>query len=202
MRICGWSRRAVILISRQEPLDAEDGAELGAEDLEGDLAVVLEVGGEEDRRHAAGAELALDAVALLERGGEATEVAHPGLWGDRGVWIGDAVEYRCHRARRPAAPHIALRRLDVGMLSQRPEARRPLRAPQCCWARLASQDVKGTDAPCGTTMPPSAAWIRGCWVAASAQCGVLRLRFDGHLARSSPLPYYCSGTLTSSNRPD
>ena len=63
----------------QEPLDAEDGAELGPEHLERDLAVVLEIGGEEDRRHAAGAELALDPVALLERGGEASQVAHAGL---------------------------------------------------------------------------------------------------------------------------
>src|SRR4051794_4176190 len=68
----------------EEPLDTEHGAELGAQDLERDLAVVLEVGGEEDGRHAAGAELAFDAVALLERGGEATEVAHPGLGGTAG----------------------------------------------------------------------------------------------------------------------
>ena len=58
----------------QEPFVAEDGAELGAEDLEGDLAVVLEVGGEVDRGHPAGAELALDAVAVFQRGGEAERV--------------------------------------------------------------------------------------------------------------------------------
>ena len=75
----------------QEPLDAEHGAELGAEHLERDLAVVLEVGGEVDRGHAAGAELALDPVALLQRGGEATVVAH-GLGGitggRRGIEVG------------------------------------------------------------------------------------------------------------------
>ena len=50
-----------------EPLAAERGGELGAEDLHGDLAVVLEVLGEVDGGHAAGAELALDAVAVGER---------------------------------------------------------------------------------------------------------------------------------------
>ena len=65
----------------QEPLDPEHGAELGAEHLERHLPVVLEVGGEVDRRHAAGAELALDPVPLLQRGGEATVVAHAGLGG-------------------------------------------------------------------------------------------------------------------------
>ena len=48
----------------QEPLGADHGGELGLEDLDGDLAVVLEVLGEVDRGHAARAELALDAVAV------------------------------------------------------------------------------------------------------------------------------------------
>ena len=52
----------------QEAFGAEDGGELGAEDLEGHLAVVLEVVGEVDRRHAALAELALDAVAVGDQG--------------------------------------------------------------------------------------------------------------------------------------
>ena len=46
---------------RQEPLGAEDGGELGAEDFDGDLAVVLQVVGEVDGGHAAAAELALEA---------------------------------------------------------------------------------------------------------------------------------------------
>ena len=49
-------------ISRQEALAAERRGELGMEDLDGDVAVVLEVAREVDRRHAAAAELALDAV--------------------------------------------------------------------------------------------------------------------------------------------
>ena len=84
----------------EEPLGADDGGQLGAQDLDGDLAVVLEVGGEEDGRHAALAELAPDPVALLQRGAEATEVAHPGLEGPGtrrcgrrglrpGIWIGE-----------------------------------------------------------------------------------------------------------------
>ena len=48
----------------QEPLGADDGGELGPEQLEGDLPVVPEVLGQEDRGHAAGADLALDPVAV------------------------------------------------------------------------------------------------------------------------------------------
>jgi hypothetical protein len=46
-----------------EALGAERPGQLGVEDLEGDGSVVLEVGGEEDRGHAAPAELAKDGVA-------------------------------------------------------------------------------------------------------------------------------------------
>ena len=51
----------------QEPLGAERRGELGMEHLEGDRAVVLEVLGQVDRRHAAAAELALERVAIGER---------------------------------------------------------------------------------------------------------------------------------------
>ena len=54
----------------QEAVGAEDGGQLAAQDLDGDVAVVPEVAGEIDRRHAAGTELPLDAVAALERGRE------------------------------------------------------------------------------------------------------------------------------------
>ena len=67
----------------QEPLDAEHGAQLRPEHLEGDLAVVLEVGGQVDRGHAAGAERALDPVALLQRGRQPAHVAHRVLVGRR-----------------------------------------------------------------------------------------------------------------------
>ena len=48
----------------QEALGADHGGELGPQHLERDLAVVPQVVGEVDRRHAAGAELALEAVAV------------------------------------------------------------------------------------------------------------------------------------------
>ena len=48
----------------EEAVAADDGAQLGVQDLDGDLAVVLEVLGEVDGGHAALAELALEAVAV------------------------------------------------------------------------------------------------------------------------------------------
>jgi hypothetical protein len=57
----------------QEALGADDGGEVGTQDLDGDLAVVAEVLGEVDGRHAALAELALDAVAVGENGPEALD---------------------------------------------------------------------------------------------------------------------------------
>ena len=48
----------------EEPVRSEGGGEVGAEDLQGDLAVVAEVVGEVHCGHPAAAELALDAVAL------------------------------------------------------------------------------------------------------------------------------------------
>ena len=63
----------------QEALGAERGGELGAQDLDRDLAVVPEVLGEVDRGHAARAELALDPVAVGERRVEA--VRGCGHWG-------------------------------------------------------------------------------------------------------------------------
>ncbi len=50
-----------------EPLGAESGGELGAEHLDGHLAMVLEILGEIHRRHAAGAEFALNRVSVGER---------------------------------------------------------------------------------------------------------------------------------------
>ena len=49
-----------------ETLGGRDGAQLGTKDLEGDVAVALEVAREVDDRHSSGTELALDAVALGE----------------------------------------------------------------------------------------------------------------------------------------
>ena len=53
-----------------EPLGAEHRGQFGLEHFDRDFAIVLEVRGEIDRRHAARAELALDAVAAGECGGQ------------------------------------------------------------------------------------------------------------------------------------
>ena len=55
----------------QEPLAAERRAEIGMQHLDGHVAIVLEVVREVDRGHAAGAEFALDAVAVGEGGVQA-----------------------------------------------------------------------------------------------------------------------------------
>ena len=59
----------------EEAFAAEHGAEFGPEDLEGDGAIVLDVVGEIDRRHAAGTELTLQAVAVGEGGGQPLKVS-------------------------------------------------------------------------------------------------------------------------------
>ena len=56
----------MVWISVKEPLGAEYRGELGMKDLDRDLAVVLEIVRQVDRRHPARAELALDAVAVGE----------------------------------------------------------------------------------------------------------------------------------------
>ena len=71
----------------EEALGAEHGRELGVQHLDGDLAVVLEVLREIDRRHAARAELALDRVAIGKGCGEVrnlrqSPVAAPWLQGE------------------------------------------------------------------------------------------------------------------------
>jgi hypothetical protein len=60
----------------QKALGAEDGAEFRAEHLDGHLAPVLEVLGEIDRGHAAGAEFPLNAVAVGEGHTERGDVCH------------------------------------------------------------------------------------------------------------------------------
>ena len=63
----------------EEAVAADDGAQLGMEDLDGDLAAVLQVLGEVDGGHAALAELALEAVTVTERIGEAVEAIQADL---------------------------------------------------------------------------------------------------------------------------
>src|SRR4029453_19082231 len=55
----------------EKALGPEDGAELRVEDLERDAAVVANVAGEEDGRHPATADFAVDRVPAFERGGQA-----------------------------------------------------------------------------------------------------------------------------------
>jgi hypothetical protein len=55
---------------RQEALGADDRGKLGAKHLHRDLAIVAQVVGEVDRRHSAGAELALETIPIDERFGE------------------------------------------------------------------------------------------------------------------------------------
>jgi len=59
---------------RQEPFAAECGAEVGMQHLDRDIALVFQVVREVHRSHAAGAEFALDAIAVGEGGREAQEV--------------------------------------------------------------------------------------------------------------------------------
>ena len=54
----------------QETVCADHGRQFGAEDLEGDMPIVAYVVCEVDRRHAASAEQALDAIAAGEGGTE------------------------------------------------------------------------------------------------------------------------------------
>ena len=72
----------------EEALLAERGGELLPQHLERDLAVVLQVVGEIHGRHAAGAELALEAVAAGEGGAEAVGHDHAGarVWVIAGLW--------------------------------------------------------------------------------------------------------------------
>jgi hypothetical protein len=69
----------------QEALGTQDRAKLGAEDLKGHFTIVLEVGGEIDRGHAAGTELSLDAVAFFQGVGEAGGVVQDGKDGEGSV---------------------------------------------------------------------------------------------------------------------
>jgi hypothetical protein len=75
--MCGCCRFAVGLDLRQEPLGADHRGQLGAEHLDGDLAIVLEVLGEVDGCHPALTELPLDPVAVTERRGEAIDQFRP-----------------------------------------------------------------------------------------------------------------------------
>ena len=60
-----WSRAATADLAL-EPFGAKGDRQLRVQDLEGDVAVVLEIAREIDRGHAAAPELALERVAVSE----------------------------------------------------------------------------------------------------------------------------------------
>ena len=60
----------------EKALEPEDRAEVGIQELESDVPVVPEIAGEIDRRHSAGANLALDVVAILECDAELCDRIH------------------------------------------------------------------------------------------------------------------------------
>ena len=60
----------------EEPLGADDGREVGPQDLHGDAALVAQVLAQVDRGHPARAHFALDAVAVGEGRAEALQVRH------------------------------------------------------------------------------------------------------------------------------
>ena len=66
--MCGCWSRAVVLISVRKRSAPSAAPRSGCEDLDGDVAIVPQVVGEVDGRHAAGAELAIDAIAIGECG--------------------------------------------------------------------------------------------------------------------------------------
>ena len=76
----------------EKPLRAQRGGQLRMEQLEGHPPVVLEILGQEDRRHAAAADLALDRVAAGEGGvkpmkklGHRSAIERLGGWGVGGA---------------------------------------------------------------------------------------------------------------------
>ena len=77
-----------------QPPGGEDRVEFGAQDLERDFSVVAHVVREVDGGHGAGAELALDAVAVGEGGRRGRSARAVGEGGRRGR-SARAVESRC-----------------------------------------------------------------------------------------------------------
>jgi hypothetical protein len=85
----------------QEPAAAESGGQVGPQHLDGTLASVADVVGQADQRHAAGAGLAFDDLAVGEGRPEAkSDVVHPVKLHDGprlATWAGDGVP--CVRLR-------------------------------------------------------------------------------------------------------
>ena len=60
----------------KEPIRPEDVGQLGVEHFQGNEAVMLEVAGQVDRRHAPASELPLDQVAVTQRVGQGRGSGH------------------------------------------------------------------------------------------------------------------------------
>ena len=96
----------------QEPLGADERRELGAEHFDRDVALVANVLGEIDRGHAAGAQLALEGVAVGQGFLESFKrIRH----GDDGCGLTSYTGWNSHRARsdvlqRPCPPSVRSRR--------------------------------------------------------------------------------------------
>ena len=97
----------------EEPLGADDRGELRAQHLDRDLAVVLEVVREIDGGHAAGAELALDAIAIGQGVGEAGLGLAHWVWTQYRLCQGPSTSFRGTAGVR-AAP------LDLGEAARFP----------------------------------------------------------------------------------
>ena len=76
--MCGCWSRAVDANLAQEPLGAQRGGQLGTQDLERHVAVVLPVVRQVDGRHASTADLAIDFVAARESDPQPVNLFHYG----------------------------------------------------------------------------------------------------------------------------
>ena len=92
----------------EETLRTDGRREFRAEDFDRDLAVMLQVPGEIDRRHPTSTDSPLDGVAVGEGGGEAVDVGH-GAETDRLPGFGEASTSRLY------TPHRACPLLSVGL---------------------------------------------------------------------------------------
>ena len=141
-----------------EPVAADLGGDLGTEDLDGHLALVAEVVGQEDHGHAAFAELSFDGVAAGERGSR-------GGAGGRSQWREDGTRRRGalgeepHRDR-PHRPHGVLdgearpRDRDRRKAVELPVTdRRAAREDAPCAIHPALEPVRRHRLPAGNVLP-------------------------------------------------
>ena len=113
--MCGCVRPARDFDLLEKPLRTERRGELGLQHLDGDLAMVLQVLGEIDRRHSPAAKLALDRVAVGE--GSLQTCEKISQVGTRGA---GQVHHRGQRRARPegqaSVPHFRSPLLPYSLL--------------------------------------------------------------------------------------